>query len=180
MKDTTMPDYQKWVERLAGFAAVLGGIVLCAIALMTTISIIGRAFLFIGLRPVPGDFELVEAGTAFAVCAFLPWCQLQRGHVSVSIVSDRFSAHINRVLDLLVDLLLLATALVLTWRHLLGLIDKQAYGETTFILQYPIWWAYAGCLFGLSIWIIIAIFMVVHDANALLKGQGPPPRGATS
>ena len=49
------------------------------IALMSVASIVGRALsgLGLGLGPVPGDFELVEAGTALAVFCFLPWCHLK-------------------------------------------------------------------------------------------------------
>ena len=40
---------------------------LVLIALMSVASIVGRALSGLGLGPVPGDFELVEAGTALAV-----------------------------------------------------------------------------------------------------------------
>ena len=38
--------------------------------------------------------------------------------------------------------------MLLTWKHWDGTLDKLAYGETTFIIQYPIWWAYALCMVG--------------------------------
>jgi hypothetical protein len=54
---------------------------------MVCVSIIGRQFDgFAFFRPVRGDYELVELGCVIAVCAFLPWCQLKRGHVAVDIV----------------------------------------------------------------------------------------------
>ncbi len=57
---------------------MIGGVVLVLLTIMTCISIVGRAGLTIGLRPVKGDFELIEAGVAFAIFAFLPWCQFTR------------------------------------------------------------------------------------------------------
>lgn len=166
----------KWVESLTKAVAILGGIVLSAVALMAAVSIFGRAFLHYGLKPVPGDFELVEAGTAFVVCAFLPWCHLQRGHASVAILTDQFSKRVNAVIDFLVDFILLAAAVTMTWRHILGMLDKQKYGETTFILQYPLWWAYAGCLVGLITWIIVGLWSVSADFNALTKGTSRPTK----
>lgn len=158
---------ERWIERLAFWVAIVGGIVLSAIAVMTCISIFGRAFLAFGLKPIRGDFELVEAGTAFVVCAFMPWAQLKRGHASVAILTDLFSSRTNKVIDLLADALLLAASALMTWRHIAGLEDKQAYGETTFIIQFPLWWAYAGCLFGLIAWIVVGVWLVIADIHAL-------------
>ncbi len=52
--------------------AWFGSLVLVLIALMSVASIVGRALAGFGLGPVPGDFELVEVGTALAVFCFLP------------------------------------------------------------------------------------------------------------
>lgn len=162
---------EKWVEGLVKTVAILGGIVLAAIAIMTAVSIIGRALLPLGLRPVPGDFELVEAGTAFVVTAFFPWCQLRRGHASVSILTDLLGMRTNLVIDLIADALLLFAAVIMTWRHIYGMLDKQAYGETTFILQFPLWWAYALCVIGLVTWVIAGLWAVVGDIRALMRNQ---------
>ena len=61
---------------------------------MTVVSIVGRASLTWAwvLGPVPGDFELVEVGTGFAVFAFLPWCQLKRGHATVDLFTSEVFA----------------------------------------------------------------------------------------
>ncbi|MEP4859031.1 MAG: TRAP transporter small permease, partial [Alphaproteobacteria bacterium] len=54
------------IYALARMMAIAGGIVLAAITVLTVVSITGRSLVPFGLAPVPGDFELVEAGTAFA------------------------------------------------------------------------------------------------------------------
>ena len=64
------------VYALSLLFALLGGAVLIVLTLLTVASVSGRALIPLGLGPLPGDFELVEAGVAFAVFAFLPWCQL--------------------------------------------------------------------------------------------------------
>jgi len=156
-----------WVERLARWIAILGGFVLVTIALVTVVSVTGRSLNDFGLGSIRGDFELVEAGTAFAVCAFLPWCQLRRAHAAVAIFTDFMGDRVNRVLDLLGDGLLLAAALVMTWRHTYGFLDKLAFNETTFILRYPIWWAYAGALVGLVTWIVVAAWCTANSVQAL-------------
>ena len=84
------------IERLARMLALLGGLVLVALTIITCISIAGRALISFGLGPVPGDFELVEAGVAFAIFAFLPWCQLNRGHATVDLFTSFLSERTNR------------------------------------------------------------------------------------
>ena len=74
-----------WIFRSATWSAIVGGVVLCAITLMSVASITGRALIGVGLGPVPGDFEMVEVGTALAVFFFLPWCYLKGGHATVDL-----------------------------------------------------------------------------------------------
>lgn len=159
------------IRKLALAVAVVGGLILVALAVLTGISIVGRAFLWAGLKPIFGDVELIESGVAFAVCSFMPWCQLQRGHASVSILTDQWNTAINAFIDLIVDVMLTFVAVLLLWRHVEGMSDKFRFGETSFILQFPIWWTYAAMVLGLATWIIVGFWTVGADFVALRSGQ---------
>lgn len=123
--------------------AWFGACVLVLLALMSVLSIGGRALSGIGLGPVPGDFELVEAGTALAVFCFLPWAHLQRGHAVVDLFWRAYPAPLQRLLDVAADLLMLAAWVLLVWRMSVAMLDYRANAEVTFILQFPVWWGYA-------------------------------------
>lgn len=168
-----------FMRRLAAAMAILGGLALIGVVLSSVISIAGRALIPLGLGPIPGDFELVELGTGFAVFAFLPWCQITRQHAVVELLTMQFSDGVNRVIDLVSDLVMLGLALFIGWRHLLGMLDKMRYGETTFILQYPIWWAYAAGLLGAAAFILVSAHCVVLSIRAIATGAKPAvPGGA--
>lgn len=137
-----------WVFRLAKWAAILGGVLLCALTLMIVSSVTGRALIDIGLGPVPGDFELVEIGTAVAVFFFMPWTYLRGGHATVDLVYTYLPRWAQRTVLAVSDLLMLVLWLALTWMLWLGMLEKREYLESTFILQMPVWWAYALCLVG--------------------------------
>lgn len=137
-----------WVFRLSKWSAVLGGLVLCAITLMIVASVTGRALIGVGLGPVPGDFELVEVGTAVAVFFFLPWTYLRGGHATVDLLYMHLPRWSQRLVVIVSDLIMLALWLALTWMLWQGMLEKRDYAETTFILQMPVWWAYALCLVG--------------------------------
>lgn len=165
------------VHYLALTMAVLGGLALVAIMLITILSISGRALLWAGLGPIPGDFELVEAGTAFAVFAFLPWCHLRREHAAVEILTQTFGVVANRIIDVVVDLLMLVIAAVLAYQHWLGTLDKLAYGETSFILRFPLWWAYAAGLVGAVVFVIVAVYCLAGSIGILFGAGRHEPEG---
>jgi len=164
-----------WIYRAARWLAILGGIVLMAITLLVVASVTGRALIGLGLAPVPGDFELVELGVGIAVFFFLPWCYLRGGHATVDMLYMHVPRWAQKAVDTFSDLLMLAVWLVLTWMLWQGLQEKKEYMETTFILQMPVWWAYAFCLIG-------AVFgCAAYLAKSLTQlGLAAEPKGWTT
>lgn len=135
--------------------AWLGGLVLVALTIMSILSISGRALSVLGLGPVPGDFELVEAGTALAVLCFLPWCHLKRGHAVVDILWRLYPKGLQRALRILSDLLMFGVWVLLAWRMCVGMLDYRSNGETSFILHMPVWWGYAACTLATALGCVV-------------------------
>ncbi len=171
------------IEWLARALAILGGLVLIAITLLTVVSITGRAFVRMGLGPIPGDFELVEAMTAFAVFAFLPWCQLRRAHAIVDVFTSFFPQRVNRWIDVISELLMTLAISLIAWRLWYGMMDKMRYSETTFILQFPVWWGFAAAMVAVVIAVIVSIYMLsirVHEAITGVDDLAPVQGGGHS
>lgn len=157
-------------DLLARVMAYLGGVVLIALVVLTCLSIAGRALvpLDIGIGSIRGIYDLTEMGMAAAVFAFMPWCQLRRGHVSVDLLKTSFPAPMNRVLDLLFDIGMFIAASVGAWRLYLGMLDKMRYNETTLIMQFPVWQGYAAALVGAVAFAIVAAFCILRSARAVV------------
>lgn len=136
----------KFLYETSRYMAWFGGFVLTLLAIISVVSIIGRALSFTGLGPVPGDFELVEAGTALAVFCFLPWCHLKRAHADVTMLWHAYPASMRRGLEILSDVLMLVVWLLLIWRMGLSTLEYRANNEVSFILQMPVWWGYAASM----------------------------------
>lgn len=158
-------------HRLAIFSALLGGIILCILILLTCISITGRAFVFAGLGPVPGDFELVEAGIAFSVFAFLPICQVQAGHATVDLFTNALGRGANRWLVAFWECLFAGTMAFIAWRLAAGMLTKYGNGETSMFLQFSTWWAYAACLLPATLAALVAIWSAYDRMRAALTGH---------
>ena len=150
---------------LARATALAGGVVLLLVVLMTVVSITGRSLVFAGLAPVSGDFELVEIGVAFAVFSFMPWCHLRGGHATVDFVTKRLGGTTRYLADALADALMFAAASVIAWRLAIGMLDKKAFRETTFILELPLWWAYAASLAGAFAFVAVAAYCLYLSLN---------------
>lgn len=162
----------KAVGGMARVMAIIGGVVLIALIIMTCLSITGRALIWAGLGPVPGDFELVEAGVAFAIFSFLPWCQYMRGHARVDLFQPLLGRGLNKVIDVIADILMFVAAYIIAWRLYAGMMDKYNYHETTFILQFEIWMAYAAGLVGAVVFVIVSAFCILRSLRTLFGMSG--------
>lgn len=169
----------------AKWLACFGGLVLVAIALLTVVSVIGRALTGYGLAPIRGDFELVEIGSAVAVFCFLPWCQLNRGHVRVDILANALPHRINVLLEIIGDIAISLIAMVITWRIWMGMgervtwfsqetRDMLGFGykpfapESTYILGWPTWYGYAVGVLACALFTIISLYTVWRSFNELI------------
>ncbi len=163
---------------IARAMALIGGLVLTALIVLVCVSVLGRGLnsllqgpvgslapdfaakmLALGVGPVNGDFEIVEAGIAFAIFAFLPLCQITSGHATVDIFTARLPAGLRRFLAALIECVFAIVLVVIALKLYEGMESKRRYGETTFLLQFPIWWSYAASLFAAVIAAIMGIYM---------------------
>lgn len=162
------------VERVSLWLAVIGGLTLIALVMLTTISIIGRALIPLGLSAISGDFELVEAGTAFAVFCFLPWCQLRGGHVTVDVLSGWLTQKSDTFLALLWNLTMVLLSGFIAWRLWVGMNDKMRYGETSMILQFPTWAAFAACVAPAIMMVAAALVSLYRNGRDLCHDRPGP------
>ena len=157
---------------LARGMALFGGAVLVCLIIITCNSVAVRILNTLGhsetikeslpavsgfltkFGPIVGDFELVEAGVAFAIMAFLPWCQLNRAHATVELFTGFLPSRYNQILALLWEALFAFVLVIITWRLYVGTTDKMRYGETTFLLQFPVWWGYAACAAAAAVLVV--------------------------
>jgi TRAP-type C4-dicarboxylate transport system permease small subunit len=146
--------------------AVLGGVVLLAVMLMTVASVLMRATLG---APILGDFELVELGTAIAAFAFLPYCHQAGGNVVVDVFTNRAPERVKSALSALSSLVLLLIALVLAWRMTLGGVDFYRYHETTTNLGIPRWWAFPPILISLALLALVSLTLLAREFGASLR-----------
>jgi TRAP-type C4-dicarboxylate transport system permease small subunit len=159
------------IGAIARAMAIAGGIVLVALAVMSVASIIGRAFTRMGLGPIPGDFELVEAGCAVAIFTFLPWCQFRQGNITVDMLAPYLPMRFWASLAVIGNIAMSIIAVIVTWQLWLGFRDKLAYGETSMILQMPVWWGYAAGSVAALVFVLTCFYTVWRSLNEAIAGS---------
>ena len=128
------------LQTLAKLCAIVAGLLLTGITLMTCLSLIGRNTT--GTTLV-GDFELTGLAAGAAIALFMPWCQVKRGNIIVDFFTTRLGDETNNRLDRLGALLLALLFAVLAWRTTLGGLNSWSTNSETQILGFPEWMAYA-------------------------------------
>ncbi len=153
------------LSALAHLCAILAGLVLTGITLMTCVSLIGRNTTG---WTINGDFELTGVATGAAIALFMPLCQLKKGHIIVDFFTARASEATNRQLDRVGALCVSAVFALLGWRTVLGGINAYDTFSGTMMLGFPEWVVYAA---------MVPPF-VVCSLIALLQALGAEEQGA--
>lgn len=139
------------LERGSTALALVGGLVLTGLMLMSIASIAGRALFN---KPLSGDFELVEIGSGLAVFLFLPACQLRGANVIVDFFTTGMSRRGQSWLDAFGALLYTLAAALFAWRLVFGGLDYLRYGENTMVLGLPLWWSFV-LIIPATIWLVL-------------------------
>ena len=147
------------LQPLAKLCAILAGVLLTAVTLMTCVSLIGRNL--IGMTIV-GDFELVGAAAGAAIALFMPWCQAQRGNIIVDFFTAKASPRTTDRLDRFGALLLALVMALLAWRTTLGGINAWKSGSGTMLIGFPEWIVYVGMVPPLALTAVIGLVQAVR------------------
>jgi len=130
----------KHLETLAKLCAVLAGLLLTVITLLTCASVIGRNTTG---DAITGDFELTAVTAGAAIALFMPFCQLRRGNIIVDFFTAKLPERTNARLDRLGAGLLALVFVLLAWRTTLGGLNSYNTHSETQILGFPEWITYA-------------------------------------
>lgn len=146
--------------RLAEALAYAGGAIFVVIALMSVGSILSRALFS---RPLQGDYELVQFAGAVFVSLCLPITQVRRANIIVDFFTVRAAPATRAKLDAFGAMLLALVMALLAWRGVVGTFSMNEAGETTTILGWPLWIAYAAMVPGIALTALLGVARALDD-----------------
>src|SRR5260221_8391663 len=116
-----------FLDRLAYAAAVLAGLVLTVVMLLTVSDVTLR----FAAAPIYGSQEITELGMVALIMLALPYCSATDGHIRV----DLFDNQLGRCGRWMTDLFAMALSLVvlacLVWNATYKIVDTYGYDDVT-------------------------------------------------
>jgi len=147
---------------LANLCAILAGVLMTVITLLTCVSLIGRNTTG---WTIVGDFELTGVAAGAAIALFMPLCQLKRGHIIVDFFTAKNSDATNASLDRLGALAVSATFALIAWRTVLGGLNAYASFSGTMMIGFPEWIVYAVMVPPFVLCSVIALAQAVSGSQ---------------
>lgn len=154
----------KVLQTLAKLCAILAGVLLTGITLMTCASLIGRNT--VGITLV-GDFELTGIATGAAIALFMPWCQVKRGNIIVDFFTAKVHARTNHRFDQFGALMLALVFALLAWRTTLGGMNAYATQSSSMMMGLPEWYVYVAMVPPFVLNTLIALYQAVRGLDSL-------------
>lgn len=154
--------------KLARLCAILGGVLLTVITLMTCVSLIGRNTTG---WSIVGAFELSGSAAGAAIALFMPWCQVRRGNIIVDFFTAKASEVTQRGLDRFGALLLALAMGLMTWRTGVGGLNAWNSGAGSMIMGFPEWIVYVGMVPPLALTTLIALGQAVRGFGDVEAAQ---------
>jgi len=164
--DAATPAPRGSLARAAELFAYAGGAIFVVIAILSVGSIVSRALFS---KPLQGDYELVQYAGAVFVSLCLPLTQLRRANIIVDFFTVKAAPATRAWLDAFGALLLALVMTALAWRLGAGALSMREAGETTTILGWPLWHAYAAMVPGVLLTALLGFKSALGDLREALR-----------
>ncbi len=144
----------KLLEQLAKLCAILAGVLMIVITVMTCVSLIGRNTTG---WSIVGAFELSGFAAGAAIALFMPWCQIKRNNIIVDFFTNRAPQSVQDALDRVGAFTVALAMGLLAWRTAIGGINAWNSGAGSMMMGLPEWTVYVGMVPPLALTAVIGL-----------------------
>ncbi|WP_440997240.1 TRAP transporter small permease [Arhodomonas sp. SL1] len=155
---------------LRGIIGAVSAVLLVLMLAVTTVDVIGRYFFN---APILGAFEVSEVAMALLIYAGLPLVCMDRGNVSVTLLTERLGPGLRRIQATVVSLVGAGVLGVLAWRLARQAMRLSSYGDTTMFLSIPL----GPVAWGMAVLTGVAALLMLANALAIARGRMDPDEG---
>ena len=160
MTDTVL----RLVRGFLAFARVTAGILLCCSVVINFANIIGRYCFSVSISWAEEIMLFLLVGCVFLGAGPVSW---GNRHIRMDVIVNMMPLQVRKVLELVSDLLFIATAVLLAWFAWPVIVDLAAFDERSQAANFPLVIPQAMLPLGLSIMaILVAIRLVTQGRGA--------------
>ncbi|WP_020395105.1 TRAP transporter small permease [Thiolinea disciformis] len=155
------------VYKLADVFALVGGILLLAIILVTSTNV-GAFALHRLLSPfgftipgLSGYEDFVKLAMSSAALLFFPLCQVKGGHIAVDIFIQYLPTSLQRLTEKLWAALTFCLVLFLAWWMVQGMLEVRSDHSVAGVLGWPEWPFYIPGILSLLLWAVACLVQIL-------------------
>lgn len=136
-----------WLKRTADFfnllaypvSRILNYLAALMLVFLMVLTGVDVSFRYLFNAPITGSFEITEYVLPMVIAFGLAHCSLEKGHVSVELVTARLSDRGRAFMDCLAYLLFTVLYGLITWQSLLRAMGMKQTGLTSEVLALPVY-----------------------------------------
>ncbi len=185
----------KFISAISRYSAVIGGVVLTALAMTMFVSITGGTIAKAahsswmasvmpgfanwlqgtGIRTIPAMYEIMEIGIAFVIFSFLPVTTFFRAHAVVDVFTSIFPEKLNQFLIAFWETVFFVILALITWRLYFG-VERMMSSGTSFVeLGIPLWWGYSVAFVQMIVASVTSLYVAFAEWTKLFTGNDRLP-----
>lgn len=158
-----MDQLRKIADRLIGLSAIIGSGGLIVEILIILLDVVGRAF----GKPLFGSQDIITMTMVIVVFGGMAVCDRKDGHIAIDLFENRFSAAMNRTIDVGTAFLGSAIFAMIAWTVFESARLSVMLNLSTNLLNLPkAWFQYALCVFSL----LTAVGMLLRSIEITARG----------
>jgi TRAP-type C4-dicarboxylate transport system permease small subunit len=156
------------LRRIVAFTDAAAAIFLLVITVLTFTAVLIR---YVFQVPFPGSFDVSRLLLGVAILWGIAVGAYRGSHITVDILWQSMPRPLQRLMDLVADLLFVGFMGLFAWMLLKQVQSVARSGQTTFELSIPIWPFYAVAWLGVALCVLVLIAKILR---ALSPDAEPP------
>jgi len=159
-----LPPFTRWLATLSRGLNALAGAAVAAMMLLTCADIVLRLL----RRPLTGTYELVGFCGALAVSFALAQTSIDRGHIAVDFLVQRFPPRVRAVVEAVNSLVAAALFGLVAWQAVGYAASLRRAGEVSMTLQLPVYPIAYGIALGCGVLCLVLLSRTVESLGRIL------------
>ncbi len=157
---------ERIIRKIGIVGTVCGVVVLSAIALIISITVVGRAMHV----AFAGTFDLVETLVVVTVSFALVYGQLEDHHIRADLAIERLRGRVKAAIECFLGILAFIYWAALLWAGWIIMLEKWGAGEATDILGVPVVPFRGIWVFALGVMLVLILLKEIRNIKWLIKG----------
>lgn len=159
--------YEMVLNKIVIFFAIIAGIALTFMMLITAIDVILRIF----NKSIIGSFEVVEFLMGVVVPLSIAYCERKREHICVDLIVQYFPKKSQPWFDLITSIITMVFFWVIAYECFIYIFGVHSDQLTSSVLLWPVWPWTIPCTIGFILTSLLLINHCIRVAKAIKRGD---------